>query len=510
MVVTDPTGRVTLVNACARVLLPEVTVGAPLRQCAVAALARAVAGGTPTFTAEHHGRHLSGRYQQLSDGRSAWYVRDVTGEQAGADALRAEQARTIFLAEADHRLGLSLHHGRTLAEAVTLPVPHLADAAIVVHQPVVSGTGEPGWLRYTRDDDAPVSGPLATLPPTAVPGLVRALHGEPGRVDRRTTTEPAGLVALLPATFGRPGALLTVPMPGAGAVAGVLVVVRRADRPGFTDRDTDLVHRFASRAGAALATAELYGQQAHLARVLHRSLLPPTLPRLAGVELAGGYRAAGDGLRIGGDFYEVLPTGPGGVFALGDVSGRGVEAAVLTGQVRQSLRTLRLVEQRPRALLHLLNRALFDAPDAARRSRFTTLLLGEMRTTTGGGLLLRIAGGGHPAPLVARADGTIDRVPVGGMPVGAFATARFAETGIRLAPGDLLLAYTDGMTEARGGPDGTDRYGGRRLRRALASGAGLPPEALVDHLLHRFDGWLGGQAHDDIAMLAIRPASRTG
>ncbi|MER7335521.1 MULTISPECIES: PP2C family protein-serine/threonine phosphatase [unclassified Micromonospora] len=194
------------------------------------------------------------------------------------------------------------------------------------------------------------------------------------------------------------------------------------------------------------------------------------------------------------------------MFALGDVCGKGVGAAVLTGRVRQSLQTLRLVEQRPLELMRLLDRALSDAPDAARRSQFTTLLLGTLGGAPGGGLAVRVAGGGHPSPLVVRADGTVAPVPVGGMPVGALAAARFAEAEVRLAPGELLLAYTNGVTEARGGPRADEVFGEQRLRGALASAAGLPPAALVDRLLHLVDEWLDGQGQDDIAMLAVAAA----
>ena len=236
--------------------------------------------------------------------------------------------------------------------------------------------------------------------------------------------------------------------------------------------------------------------------MLQTSLLPPELPTVTGVGWPAAIAAAGDTLRIGGDFYEVFPHSRGALFALGDVSGRGVGAAVLTGRVRQSLQTLRLVEQRPLELIHLLNRALFDAPDAARRSQLTTLLLGSIeRGPTG--VDIRIAGGGHPAPLLVTAAGSVAPVTVGGMPVGAVAAARFAEALVHLDPGDLLLAYTDGVTDAHGGPRGVEMFGEHRLRAALAAAAGLAPAALVDRLLQLVDEWQDGQAHDDIAMLAV-------
>ncbi|WP_309227271.1 PP2C family protein-serine/threonine phosphatase [Micromonospora thermarum] len=336
---------------------------------------------------------------------------------------------------------------------------------------------------------------------SALPGLREAFAGAATDPSPWPHADVADLADLLPAGFGRPRTVLVSPMLAAGRPAGALVLVRRATT--FDARDVEVAREFAARAGAALATADLYGEQAHLARVLQASLRPPELPAVPGIALAGGYRAAGDTLRIGGDFYEVFPTARGAMFTLGDACGKGVGAAVLTGRVRQSLQTLRLVEQRPLELIRLLDRALLDTPDAARRSQFTTLLLGTLDREPDGGLRTTIAGGGHPSPLLVRPDGTVEPVPVGGMPVGALAAARFGQATVRLAPGELLLAYSDGVTEARGGPRDAEMFGEGRLGRALAAAAGLPPAALVDRLLQLVDEWAGGQRQDDIAMLAV-------
>ncbi|RKN42159.1 serine/threonine-protein phosphatase [Micromonospora endolithica] len=503
---TDGHGTVTLVNAMAAALLPQVVPGTPLIGCNVPALATAARDGAGSFETAHLGRRLRGVRRDLAGGRHAWYVRDVTEERARTDSLLAERARTAFLARAGSRLGTSLHREQTLRTVATLGVPYLADLAVVVHRLPSPAEDVPHWVRYADGDASPSTGVAPATLVRTVPGLADALDGDPTDPSPWRDAELADLAALLPGDFGCPGTVLVSPMPSAGRPAGALILVRAAGRPGFDRRDIELAREFAARAGAALGAAELYGEQAHLARVLQNSLLPPELPAVPGVCLAGGYRAAGDSLRIGGDFYDVLPTGGGAMFALGDVCGKGVGAAVLTGRVRQSLQTLRLVEQQPLGLIRLLNRALFDTPDAVRRSQFTTLLLGTLTVEPDGAVRARIAGGGHPSPLVVRPDGTVVPVQVGGMPVGALTDARFAETEVRLAPGELLLAYTDGVTEARGGPREVEMFGERRLHRALASAAGLPPAALVDRLLQLVDEWLDGQGHDDIAMLAVRPA----
>ncbi|GLY24901.1 SpoIIE family protein phosphatase [Micromonospora sp. NBRC 101691] len=509
VVTADARGVVSLANAMAAELLPEVTPGSTLAGVAVPPLAEAARDGAASFEAEHRGRQLRGVCRPLRAGGCAWYVRDVTDERTRTDALLAERSRTAFLARAGSRLGLSLHREQTLRTTVTLAVPYLADAAVVVHRPPPPAPADAGpvWVRFADGDPAPVSGSGPAGLPGSVPGLAEALDGERTDASPYLDAELSDLGHVLPAGFGRPGSALVTPMLGAGGASGALIVVRRPGRAGFDRRDVEVVREFAARAGAALATADLYGEQTHLARVLQTSLLPPELPEVPGVSLAGGYRAAGDSLRIGGDFYDVSVTADGGTFALGDVCGKGVGAAVLTGRVRQSLQTLRLVEPRPLELMALLNRALFDAPEATRRSQFTTLLLGTFTVEPDGALCLRVAGGGHPSPLVVGADGDVRPATVGGMPVGALASARFVETRIRLAPGELLLAYTDGVTEARGGPGVLEMFGEARLHQALASGAGLPPRAMIDRVLQLVDEWLDGQSQDDIAMLAIAPTS---
>ncbi|MBQ1027219.1 PP2C family protein-serine/threonine phosphatase [Micromonospora sp. C95] len=504
---TDDAGLVVLVNALAGELLPEVVVGTDLAGCPIAALATATVTGADDFEGVHLGRRLRGIRRALGGDRCAWYVRDVTDEQARAAELLAERRRTRFLADAGRQLGLALERDQALRAVATLPVPYLADLALVVHLPPTPTEHRPHWVRQIADESAPVTGTLDWDVVTAVPGLVEALDGEPADPRPWPAIERDGRAQLLPAGLDLPATLLVSPIPGAGGTVGALVLLRRSRRAGFDRRDVELVREFAARAGAALATAQLHDEQSHLARVLQHSLLPPRLPTVAGVSLAGGYRAAGDGLRIGGDFYDVLPTGDGALFAVGDVCGKGVGAAVLTGRVRQSLQTLRLVERQPRELLKLLDRALLDPPDTNRRGQFTTLLLGDLRVEPEGELRIRIAGGGHPACLVVRADATVAAIRVGGMPVGALPGARFAAADLRLSPGETLFLRTDGVAEARGGPRGTEIFGEQRLRRTLAAGAGRPPATVVDRVLREIDKWCAGHRHDDVAMLAIGPAA---
>ncbi|NUT46720.1 MAG: serine/threonine-protein phosphatase, partial [Saccharothrix sp.] len=190
-------------------------------------------------------------------------------------------------------------------------------------------------------------------------------------------------------------------------------------------------------------------------------------------------------------------------FVLGDVAGNGLEAAVHSGRVRQSLHALLVVEQRPAQLLHLLNAAL----RAAGSRLFTTLVVGTMLPVQAGGLRLTLAAGGHPAPLVLRADGRVDEVAVHGGIVGVLPEVRFHQTTVALAPGETLLLYSDGLTEARKHDDRRELFGDVRLKAALADCVGLSAEAVSDHLRRVVFDWLGAGEHDDLTLLVVQAAN---
>jgi serine phosphatase RsbU (regulator of sigma subunit) len=161
-----------------------------------------------------------------------------------------------------------------------------------------------------------------------------------------------------------------------------------------------------------------------------------------------------------------------------------------------------VVEQRPAQLLHLLNAAL----RAAGSRLFTTLVVGSMMPVQAGGLRLTLAAGGHPAPLVLRADGRVDEVAVHGGIVGVLPEVRFNQTTVTLAPGETLLLYSDGLTEARNHGDRQQLFGDVRLKAALRDCAGLSAEAVSDHLRRVVFDWLGPAEHDDLTVLVLQAA----
>jgi sigma-B regulation protein RsbU (phosphoserine phosphatase) len=247
--------------------------------------------------------------------------------------------------------------------------------------------------------------------------------------------------------------------------------------------------------------AEAERERLHaLATTLQRSLLPPALAKVPGLETAAYYRAASQD-EIGGDFYDLFPLSADRcALFLGDVCGKGAQAATVTSLIRYTLRAAAVYDPDPAAVLGTLDAALNQgfAPDI---EHFCSVIFGSL-TADGDGYLLTLARGGHPDPLLIRADGTAGYLAIPGGPlVGVFDNAAFEATTIRLEPGDTLLLYTDGLTEAR-----TDAVGGRYGERALlAFAASLAPAtaasvvAAVTALLDE----LGPGVQDDTALLAL-------
>ncbi|KAB1922325.1 serine/threonine-protein phosphatase [Micromonospora noduli] len=502
LVVCDADGVVRHVSPVAERLLPEVTSGELLSAAGVPGLSEGVPG---SFT--HRGRRLTARQVPLSGDRCCWYVEDVTDSVSRADALLAERARSAFLAVVGDKLGNPLHPDRAAAAVVRLAVPTLAEVAVLVLAP---RAGRARWWRASRtDDEVPTvdSGVLAggELPTAIADGLTGA---EPHAVD--WLVEQAVDAGWLPGLAGTESAARVVPLPGRDEPVGVLLVARRATR-WYDEDDVELVRAFAARAGAALTTALLYRDQAEVADTLQASLLPVEPAEAVGVQWGTAYRPAQAGLRIGGDFYgSHRLTDGGSVFFLGDVSGKGVEAAVFTGQLRQCLQALHRLESNPARLLRLLNDALLETTQAHGQGRFATIVLGVARPERDGGLTLTMAGGGHLPPLVLRASGEVETVPLRGMLIGVVPDPRVGEVTVRLAPGETCLLYSDGVTEARGGRRGDEQFGPERLVTALTGCQRMPAPALAERVEQITCDWLAQGDHDDIAVLALRAAGLSG
>jgi phosphoserine phosphatase RsbU/P len=235
-----------------------------------------------------------------------------------------------------------------------------------------------------------------------------------------------------------------------------------------------------------------------LVTTLQRSLLPPALPAVAGLEAAAHYRIASAD-EVGGDFYDLFPLpGRWGLF-LGDVCGKGAPAAALTSLIRYTLRAAAVYEPDPGAVLNTLNTALHQEYEQDGRS-FCTAIFGLL-TPEDDGFTLTFASGGHPDPLLMGADGTAayQAAAPRGMLLGVLDDATYTAATIRLRPGDTLLLYTDGLTEAR---TSTGRYGDEALRdfiSDLSPATAAQTVAAITGLLDSF----GQGLDDDTAVLAL-------
>jgi sigma-B regulation protein RsbU (phosphoserine phosphatase) len=249
----------------------------------------------------------------------------------------------------------------------------------------------------------------------------------------------------------------------------------------------------------ARRAAEESGARAReLARTLQESLLPPELPRIPGLQVAGRYRPAGDGTEVGGDFYDVFEISPGdwGV-AVGDVCGKGVQAAVVTGLARHTIRAAATRRSRPASVLGVVNHAL----RRQRSGRFCSVLHGRLRRDAAVRFRLTLASGGHPLPLLARAAGEVGTVGRPGTILGVVDRPRLQDATVELRPADVLLMFTDGLTEAR-----RDRefFGDERLAELLGALRHEDAAGIAERIGDEVVGFQGGLPRDDLALVVLK------
>ncbi|MFD7933927.1 SpoIIE family protein phosphatase [Streptomyces sp. NPDC059755] len=416
-----------------------------------------------------------------------------------------------FLAEASDLLAGQLDEDLVAALTGQLLVPRLADWCAVWLEDEVSGRGE--WA----------GGPG--------PRLARVWHGCESRVEelRRALEKdppcpPDGGPRSGPESFPWPGAALgphgtalAYRLIAGGQPLGTLVI-GQAGLPAFADEVTGLVEDLGRRVALAIGAARQYARQATISAVLQRGLLPGAVAEIPGVRSALVYEPREQG-GPSGDFYDLFPAGDGRwCFAVGDVQGKGPEAAVVIGLARPWLRLLAREGYGVADVLDRLNQLLLDdateAADAAARAfvgpagpgdgpqtRFLSLLYGELAPFEGG-VRCTLASAGHPLPLLLGPDGS---VATGGRPqtlLGVIEDVTYTSDSLELRPGDSLLCVTDGVTERRSGLRQFDDEDG--LAVALAGCVGLDAELIAERirrLVHEF----GDQPpEDDLALLVLQ------
>jgi PAS domain S-box-containing protein len=454
-------------------------------------------------------RHEAERDRLLNEALVAKALSEAAqarAEQARREA-EAARARTEFLAEAGARMATSLEFDRTLQEVAHSVVPAVADwCSIALVGPdgaletVAVAHSDPererlAWeltQRYPSDPDAPAGS--AKVMRTGEIELIEEISD-----DLLVAVAPDAWLLEALRELGLRSSLV-VPMQVASRRIGTITLILAESGRRFSDEDVTLARALGARAALHVENARLYTERTHIARTLQQSLLPAELPEIPGVDLAVRYRAAGDENEVGGDFYDVFATRDGAWTAVvGDVSGKGAAAAALTALTRHTLYAGALHGGDAVANLHLLNAALLARSGGD--SRFCTVVTARLEPAPAGGVRVTLANGGHPAPLILRADGRVEATHSRGSLIGAIAHPRFHPDELVLEPGDLLLLHTDGVTELRT-PD--PAVGERRLHNLLGSLAGRSATKVVEAVERSVVGAAAGEPRDDIALLAVR------
>jgi PAS domain S-box-containing protein len=446
------------------------------------------------------------------------------GQQSAEAFLRAQlheseaaaTTRLAYLAEASDALASSLDWTDTLRRVAGLAVPRLADFAAVF---VVAG-----------DEIAALE--MADVDPEREATVRRAASRWPLRLDqgaglgavvrdgrpilandisadqlRSFARDQEHAAVLLEAGFS---SILAVPMRTHEEIVGVIALASAAPRR-LTEGDLALVTELATRAGQAVLNAELFRDRSRVAATLQASLLPPATPTVPGLEVATRFFAIGAGIDVGGDFYDVFRMGtvadPADRWAvvIGDVRGKGTEAASISGAARHAIRAAALHERSPAAILWRLNELLLAmAQEDEVEPRFCTAVVAVVEPLAAGARIV-LAVGGHPPPIVLRADGTTEPMEVPGSLIGVVAEPALVDTTIELGTGDALVLYTDGVTERHAGDRFFDEDG---LASVLSRCTGFTAAAMAERIETASRAYVEDAPRDDLAILVVRAPER--
>ncbi|MFD8424976.1 SpoIIE family protein phosphatase [Streptomyces sp. NPDC059466] len=427
---------------------------------------------------------------------------------------RLRRGSLSFLVEASDLLAGTLDRDQTLALMAQMTVPTLATWCAVY---TIADQASDPYLSYVlHEDEERIDGLKALLskiaPPDPVPTPGARVWPAPAEAAHqaalRTSMRSLGLGERSPVSSGIGTTLATaaavggetvvLPLVARNRVIGMLTLGKPSDEH-FRQEILELAEDLSRRAALALDNARLYSERTAISQSLQRSLLPPELPHIEGVEVEVIYRAAGEGNEVGGDFYDLFPIRDGAYgFAIGDVCGTGPEAAAVTGLARHALRLLAREGFGGPAVLERLNSAILDE---GARSRFLTLLYGELWPQEDGSAVLKVVCAGHPLPLRLRQDGTVEAAAEPQPLLGVMEDLELYEQTVTLDPGDVLLCVTDGVTERR---EGTRMLGDDGLTDVLTTCTGLTAGAVAARVMRAVERFASDAPSDDMAILAMR------
>src|ERR687897_1397247 len=447
----------------------------------------------------------------------AWGTqRDIT------ERKRIEEAQR-FLAEIGAALSSSLDYRTTLTSVARLAVPRLADWCAV---DIVEEDGSLERVAVEHEDPQKVQ--LAhelneRYPPNseAPQGVMRVVRsGQPEFYP--VITDEMIVAAARDAEHLRLIreigfiSLIFVPLVTRGRTLGVITLVSAESGRRYSEADLELAEELAHHAALAVDNARLYRGRIQVARTLQEGLLPFQLPEVPGVEVGLRYLSAGEE-DVGGDFYDLFDTkmtdqngsseslSPSWGIVVGDVSGKGAEAAAMLAFARYTIRTLATRESCPSTVLSNLNEAMLHQRRERDDHKFCTVTYVRLETDEGNiehGARITVSRGGHPPPFLLKTQGSIYKVGEPGRAIGVFDDVNLTEQETSLAPGDALILYTDGVVEARS-PDGLF-FGEERLMALLRSSVALDASTLASRIEEAVLNFQEQAPRDDVAVLVLR------
>ena len=431
---------------------------------------------------------------------------DADGLGGDGARLGAVQAitRRLDLVTAVARLLLEnegFSESRTLQRCARLIAPELTAWVIVdlerrhrLRRQFVLGPDDAGLAELTSAIAA------ADPPPGSIPCTVHE-SGRPVLIAHAEDTGVLGdgldggpLLVKMDAT-----SVLSVPLADGENRYGALTLVRRAADGHFKVADLALTEELGEQMALAIRVDRTFRRRSDTADALHASLLPRRMPEIGGLKIAATYIAAAEDPEVGGDFYDVYQTPDGWGMAVGDVCGKGEEAAAVTAAARHAIRVLARRCADPGEVLAGANEIVL-AEEFALDGGFVTANIAHL-SWLDGKLRVVIGSSGHPAAILLRADGRVRTMNGGGLPLGLFPDASPATQELTMDAGDVLFLYTDGVAQARG-PNNT--YFGDRLADELAGLAGSTAADLVASMRRAMLDFSAGNLIDDVTMLAVR------
>jgi PAS domain S-box-containing protein len=430
------------------------------------------------------------------------FIRELSERTLTRTESRRLQQRMSFLAQGWLALDSALDFEETLRSLVELVVPELAEIAVVdlledngCIRSAVAAAADPDAAdaleEMRREHPLSLDGPhpVAEVLRTARPSLQASMEPE---FHRAIAAGPEHYELMRRLHYR---SAIIVPLVARQRVLGTLSLIRTEQSDPYEESDMVLAGDLARRAAFAIDNARMFETTRDLARTLQQSLLPRQLPKIPEVQITGRYRAAAQGQEVGGDFYDVFTIDEHhwGI-AIGDVCGKGPEAAALTAFARYTVRAL--AGDDPAQVLEQLNESALRHPPVGPEQLLTVLF--AVVSLLGDDVVVEIATAGHPAPIVRRAGGRADRLPSVGPLIGLMQAPQYRCERVALGAGDLLLLYTDGLTDARAPIEILDD---RELVELVERGSGLNGKELTQFLEDSVTR--GEDPRDDIALLVI-------